>query len=202
MTRKLLLATGLALGLTGTASAADTSYVARTFTEPASRGLAVSKPLDEFVATSRARVIVPRAWKAKGNTQFETPGNGSCSYRVKFTVRSRVDDPGEAAARVEAAVPGSGRYVLDSGERGSGAFRVVRRAVSGGVHVDAQWSGVLTRRTDIAPKGKVVWTDLSVSAQSHAGDECHAGTYREVLGPQIGDALAVARTSLHFARKP
>jgi len=169
---------------------------------PASRGLAVKKPLDEFVAVSDARVLVPKRWTPKGTTQFETPSNGACSYRVRFTVNSRIDDPGVPSARVKAAVPGSGRYVLDEGERGGGAFRVVRKPVSGGVRVDAQWSGVLTRRSDIAPSGKVVWTDLSVTASSHAGDECHSGTYREVLGPQLSDALATARATLRFARKP
>ena len=186
----------------GTALAADDSLVIKHFKEPASRGLTVKKPLDEFVAVSNARVAVPSRWKAKGTTQFETPSNGHCSYRVKFTVRSRIDDPGDAAARVKAAVPGSGSFVLDQGERNGGAWRVVRKSISGGIHVDAQWSGVLTRRSDIVPSGKVAWTDLSVSAESHKGDECHSGTYREVLGPQLGDALATARTSLKFVKKP
>jgi hypothetical protein len=78
----------------------------------------------------------------------------------------------------------------------------VRKAQSTGVHVDAQWSGVLTRRKDIAPSGKVVWTDLTVSAQSSPDSECHSGTYREALGPQMGDALATARTTLRFQKKP
>jgi hypothetical protein len=194
------LALAGALAVTGTALAADSSYVVKHFKEPASRGLTVKKPLDEFVAVSDARVLVPKAWKAKGTTQFDTPSNGQCGYRVKFTVRSRIDDPGDAAARVKAAVPGSGPFVLDQGERNGSAWRVVRKSISGGIHVDAQWSGVLTRRGDIVPSGKVAWTDLSVSAESHKGDECHSGTYREVLGPQLGDALATARTSLKFVK--
>jgi len=43
---------------------------------------------------------------------------------------------------------------------------------------------------------------LAVTAASRTGDECHCGTWRERRGPQIGDALATARTSLHFVRKP
>jgi hypothetical protein len=148
------------------------------------------------------RALVPSTWKRRGTTQFDTPSNGSCSYHVKFTVHSRIGDPGDASARVAAAAPGSGPFVLDSGQRNGGAWRVVRKSVPAAVHVDAQWSGVLTRRKDIAPSGKVVWTDLSVSAQSHTGDECHSGTYREVLGPAIGDALATAKTSLRFQKKP
>ncbi len=40
-----------------------------------------------------------------------------------------------------------------------------------------------------------------MSASSGAKDECHAGTYREVLGPRIGDSLATATTNLRFVRK-
>jgi hypothetical protein len=202
---RLLAPAGAVAAVLCTAAAAGAAtghdYVVRTFSEPASRGLPVSKPLDDFVATSRARVVVPRSWRAKGTTQFDT-GGASCGYRVKFTVRTRIDDPGDAAARVKAAVPGSGPFVLDQGARNGVAWRVVRKSVPQAVHIDAQWSGVLTRRNDIVPSGKVAWTDLSVTAQSHKGDECHSGTYREVLGPQIGDALAVARTTLKFLKKP
>ena len=190
------------LSTAAAAGAADTTYVVKHFKEPASRGLPVKPPLDDLVATSDARVAVPKTWKPKGTTQFDTTKNPSCSYRLKFTVRTRIDGPGDAAARVKAAVPGTGAFVLDSGQRNGGAWRVVRKSVPQAVHVDAQWSGVLTRRSDIVPSGKVAWTDLSVSAQSHEGDECHSGTYREVLGPQTGDALAVARTTLKFVDKP
>ena len=190
------------LGTGAAAGAADTTYVVKHFKEPASRGLPVKPPLDDLVAVSDARVLVSKSWTPKGTTQFDTASNPGCHYRVKFTVRSRIDDPGDAAARVKAAVPGSGAFILDSGQRNGGAWRVVRKSKSGGIHVDAQWSGVLTRRTDIVPSGKVAWTDLSVSADSREGDECHSGTYREVLGPQLGDALATARTALKFLKKP
>src|SRR5689334_22840993 len=92
------LAVGAALVAGGTAFAADNAFVLKHFKEPASRGLAVKKPLDELVAVSDARVVVPRSWKPKGTTQFDT-GSSPCRYRVKFTVRSRIDDPGDAAAR-------------------------------------------------------------------------------------------------------
>jgi hypothetical protein len=59
---------------------------------------------------------------------------------------------------------------------------------------------VLTRRTDIVPAGQVAWSDVTVSAISRPGDECHSGTYRNRMGPQLGDALATARTTLTFDR--
>jgi hypothetical protein len=61
---------------------------------------------------------------------------------------------------------------------------------------------VLTRRADIAPAGQQVWTELRATAVSRRGDECHSGTYRESLGPALGDALATARTRLRFVRRP
>jgi hypothetical protein len=36
------------------------------------------------------------------------------------------------------------------------------------------------------------WQETVVTAASRKGGECHSGTYREVLGPQIGNALATA----------
>ena len=109
----------------------------------------------------------------------------------------------DAADRVAARLPAAGpRYVLDGGERGNRAFRVIRRKSSGGqVRVDALWTGVLTRRADVAPAGQAAWTEIRVRAASRSGDECHAGTWREALGPAIGDSLAVARTALHFTKK-
>src|SRR4051794_30565327 len=130
---RILLACGLVLALAGTALAADKTYRLKTYDEPASRGLPVAEPLDEFVATSRVRALVPSTWKARGATQFDTASRGSCVYRVKFTVHSRVDDPGDASARVAAAVPGSGRLVLDSGRRNATAWRVVRKSVPAAV---------------------------------------------------------------------
>jgi hypothetical protein len=78
---------------------------------------------------------------------------------------------------------------------------VRRPGIAGRVRAEALWVGVLTRRPDIVPAGQAAWTEVSVSAISRAGDECHAGTWREGVGPVIGDSLAVARTRLHFTRK-
>jgi hypothetical protein len=78
---------------------------------------------------------------------------------------------------------------------------VRRPGIGGRVRVDGLWAGVLTRRADIAPSGQSAWTEIHVAAVSRPGSECHAGTWREALGPTIGDSLAVARTRLRFTRK-
>jgi hypothetical protein len=187
------------------ATAATGDYVARSFDQPASRGLEVRPPLDEFRAVARARVTVPRDWRRldapAGRLRFLTPGAG-CKYRVTFTVTARVGERREAAEEVASRLtPRSARYLLDEGRRLGSAFRTVRRPSSGGiVRVDGLRSAILTRRADVVAAPQVVWADLGVAAASRTGDECHSGTWRERVGPQISDALATARTSLRFVR--
>jgi hypothetical protein len=208
--RQLLVAVGLtpvlALALTASASADRGRYLTRSFTETASSGLAVTGPLADRRAVSRARVVVPDEWRrlsAKpGQLRFETPG-GSCRYRVTFTVDSGLAAPRDPAQRVGELLPGPGaRYLLDSGQRGRAAFRVIREQSTGRVRLRGLRAGVLTRRADIVPAGQVAWSEIGASAVSRPGDECHAGTWRERLGPQIGDSLATVRTTLRFAAAP
>jgi hypothetical protein len=195
------------LACVSAAGAATTSrYTARTLNQPASSGLKVSGPLSAFRATSSARVVVPAGWTptggAAGQARFRVRQNGSCSYDLTYTATTALGATGDAAARVAAALPAPGaHYLLDSGARGNRAFRVIRRKTADGrIRLQALWAGVLTKRADIAPAGQAAWTQVRVTATSRKGDECHAGTYRDALGPNIGDSLAVARTKLRFVR--
>jgi hypothetical protein len=208
--RGRLLAGGLGLALTlgavPAAHAATNTYTARSFTEPANPGLTVQPPLDEFRAVSRARVIVPSNWTRlsapAGRLRFLTAGTAACRYRVTFTVHTTLAATGEASARLDQQLPSPGaQRVLDSGTHGAAAFRVVRPVSSDArVRLNALRTTVLTRRTDIVPSGQAAWSDLTATAISRPGDECHSGTYRQALGPQLGDALATARTTLDFVR--
>ncbi len=196
-------ATGAALPAGAADPAPDRDVI--SFSDPAADGLPVTGPLSEFRVTSKARVTVPTRWERRdtkpGRLRFRLARGGACTYDLVYTVRTSLGEPGSAQDRVERAVPAAGaRYVLDEGVHGRRAFRVVRRQGTSQVRIDAQWSGVLTKRDDIAPAGKVAWTDIRVLATSRRGDECHAGTYREAMGPDIGDSLAVARTALRFTR--
>jgi hypothetical protein len=205
MARPLVAALGLAL-LAVPATAASPRLDARTLTEPARPGLAISGALSDYAATAKARVVVPATWRrlraGVGALRFGVTQNPGCHYAVGYRVVSALGPSGSAVDRVAAELPAAGpRYLLDSGERGSAAFRVVRLKSAGDqVRVNALWSGVLTRRADIAPSGQVAWTEIHVSAHSRPGDECHSGTWRQALGPAIGDSLAVARAKLHFTR--
>jgi hypothetical protein len=121
---------------------------------------------------------------------------------VTFSVRTRIASPGDPAAYVAEALPAPGpAYLLDSGQRAGTAFRTVRQRSSGQIiRIDALWARVLTRRRDIVPAGQVAWSEIRVTAASRPGDECHSGTWRVGMGPQISDALATARASLKFVR--
>lgn len=207
MKRRLLMPSVLALSLALPAAAATSRFEARTFTEPAKPGLAVTGALSNYVATATAHVVVPVKWHRRaapaGRLRFATTQNPSCRYSLVYTVRSVIAAPGTAADFVATKLPAaSARHLLDSGLRGSAAWRVVRQpGIGGQVRVDALWAGVLTRRADVVPAGRTAWAQIQVTARSRKGDECHAGTWRESLGPDIGDSLAVARVKLKFTRK-
>ncbi len=131
------------------AVAATNTYVARSFTQPASAGRPVDKPLDEFKVVAGARVVVRTDWKTSaakpGQLRF-TSGNNICHYTTTYRTRTRIADDGSAEDYVTGALPSPGRgYLLDSGTHGSAAFRVVRQKTTNGiVHIDALWSRVLT----------------------------------------------------------
>jgi hypothetical protein len=198
------LGSALSLAIASPAHGDRGRYVALSFTEQATPGLAVSPPLEKFRVVSRARVVVPAEWRhlraRSGQLRFLTPG-ARCRYRVTLTVRSLLEQPRDAADYVADALPSPAQGpLLDQGQRGSSAFRVIHaRGSASEVRLDAIWAGVLTKRTDIAPPGQIAWSEIRVAAASRPGDECHSGTYRDRLGPQLGDALATARTRLHFA---
>ena len=198
---------GVALAFAAPATAATSEFVTRTLTESASPGLAVTGPLSDFVVTSRARVVVSTEWERRsapsGQLRFSTARNPGCRYNLTYRVKSVLAPNQDAVDYATARLPSPGaQYLLDSGQRGNRAFRVVRQRGTGGqVRLDALWVGVLTKRSDIAPSGQSAWTEVRVSAASREGDECHSGTWRQVLGPAIGDSLAVARTTLHFVEK-
>lgn len=204
--RGWLVASAVGLVFAASAGAQRSTFETRTFTEPANPGLAVTGALSGYRVTSVGRVIVPTTWRSlsapAGRLRFVTVNNPSCRYDVTYTVRSVLAPAQESSAYVAAALPSpSARHLLDSGVRGNRAFRVVRQpGIGGRVRLDALWATVLTRRADIAPPGQVAWTQIRVTAVSRAGNECHSGTWRQALGPAIGDSLAVARTSLHFTK--
>jgi hypothetical protein len=204
--RTWLLVSAVGLAFAASADAQRAMFETRTFAEPAKPGLAVTGALSGYRVTSVGRVIVPTSWRSlaapAGRLRFVTVNNPSCRYTVTYSVKSVLAPSQDVLSYVTTGLPSpSARHLLDSGVRGNRAYRVVRQpGIGGRARLDALWATVLTRRADIAPPGQVAWTQIRVTAVSRAGNECHSGTWRQALGPAIGDSLAVARTSLHFTK--
>jgi hypothetical protein len=146
------------------------------------------------MASPRASLIVPRAWKvlsrapARITLLTDKPG---CPYRVTFRARWKAGPDESATDHVTAALPASmPAYVEDWGVRRAYAWRVVRG--SGSQRIDGL-QAVGSRPSYYLrwlQPGQAVWRELAASAPKARPDaRCHAGFYREVAR-QIGDALA------------
>src|SRR4051812_43340796 len=141
--------------------------------------------------------FVPKAWQAlrpkdKRHLSFHE-GRPICRYTVTFTTRQAADTPETPVEHVTKAVPAAGAaYLLDYGQRGSStAWRVVRVKTAGPSGTQVRLRAMRADHRSIG-SGAHKWQETVVTAASRKGGECHSGTYREVLGPQIGNALATA----------
>ena len=202
--RRRLITAALVVTAAPVASAAAADYSTLSFREPASAGLPVQPPLDEFRAVSGARVLIPAAWTTlastrSGRRRYLITRNRECRFRVTWTVRTVVADPGSAESQLDAAIAAPARaHIYEQGVRNGKPWRVVRMSGAPTTSVRGAWVGVLTRRTDIVPTGKIVWTHITVDARARAGDECHAGMVGNAAR-DIADGLALASNSLRFA---
>ena len=209
MSRTLVTASAVVATLVAPASAgaATGTFTTQTLTERALSGsLPVTGVLSDLVATSSARVLIPSSWRRlrapAGRRSYRNTQNRSCTYTIGYRTSSVLGPRDGAPAYVAQRLLSTS---LDTSWTAAGAAAVpsgvVRRPVIGRrIRVDALWAGVLTRRADIVPAGQAAWAEIRVSAIAGVGDECHAGTWREALGPTIGDSLATARAKLRFVR--
>lgn len=187
----LIVASALASTSTAVAAAPRDSYVRHhisftqkgVFQEGNQEGLSVN-------------FVTPAAWtvakRTKTHLSFRV-GTTHCSYSVTFTTRLAQDSDETPLEHVTDAlqVPSS-PYVLDQGTRNSSAaWRVTRLKSS---NPRDQRIRLQAMRADhrVLGGGARAWQETVASAASRSGDECHAGTYRNTLGPQIADALATA----------
>jgi hypothetical protein len=137
----------------------------------------------------------PATWKvlrrsATGLTLRE--GNDICMYTVQAQATIVHVDVSNATDAARSLVPTGDGHLLETGQRGSAAWRVVKLRGNGTqVRVDAvraQPLRYITKRD-----GQPTWLATRLKAASDPGDECHSGTYRDTLGPHLGDALATLR---------
>jgi len=124
---------------------------------------------------------------SKSHRSFHA-GGSSCRYSITVSTRLVADGAETPAEHVTAALPvPAAAYLLDYGTRGTAsAWRVTRLKTTGGV---VKLSAMRADHRSLGGGGKG-WQETIVSAVSRAGSECHSGTYRATLGPQIGDLLA------------
>jgi hypothetical protein len=151
-------------------------------------------------ARLRSRVSFPADWRragdpAQGLTIIER--TRSCRYRVAVRLRVVTAAAADAAALVLAERPAAPpRGLLDAGVRGTAAWRVVKRPGAGRIRLAATWARTTVHtRPDGLPPDLHAYEQIVVSATAFAGDRCATGNYRDVVGPEIGDALATARVT-------
>ena len=166
----------------------------------------LTSPTEEVPGTDRRAVVrttvsLPATWGQVSGQQAQVlgfrEGSRGCTYRVLIISRIRLGDQADAASHAASVVPGEGRYVLDSGQRRSVAWRVVR--------IPTQLPQVKVRAVRVAPLGAIseqlgstAWLETIATATSDLGDECHSGTYRETLARGLGDAMATATVSAYL----
>jgi hypothetical protein len=150
------------------------------------------KPERHRIETSQASasILLPDRWQKARTSTASTLRTVSvhgreCRYAISFTVRRFAAPSAPAAEVAEERVPGARAYVLDRGARAGAAWRVVRRPGQAG---PTEVRGAL-----VVPAGQGQWREVAATARSRANDECHLGTYRDVVGPLIGRTLASAR---------
>lgn len=154
---------------------------------------------------TRAAVVVPASWKvlsrSAGSVRFLTPAR-KCQYEIRFSGGLLSGPDVEAATRVSVRLPGRRTYLQGAGTRDDDAWRVVRRRGSGGRRLD----GLLAVRArgfrGLSP-GTAVWFEVRAAAAALPNrQDCHAGFYRELLGPQLSDAFGAMRAEAFASRQP
>ena len=140
-----------------------------------------------------ASYFIPSGWKRTASTSasrtYRASSTGLCVFTVTVSTRIAPDADDTASDHVAAATPfQEPGHVIDAGTRNTAAWRVVRLP---GSRSDARvrLNAMLAVRNRLGT-GERAWHETTVTAISRKGDVCHAGTYRNVLGPQIGNLLA------------
>jgi hypothetical protein len=163
-------------------------------------------------ANVSARFLFPAAYgtpsSRHGALAFRVPGRSgspSCRFTVTFTVRVHASAAGAAAEHVAGDLPAEAPYLLATGQRDRGAFRVVRRprTAEGRIRLSAELALPAAHEPAAAPApGQDYWAEVRADATTAPGATCHVGTYRSVLGPQLADAMATARVTFASVGAP
>jgi hypothetical protein len=145
-----------------------------------------------------ARLSFPSDWRRRGRGAASLTleeRTAACRYVVAVWTRVVFAPQPTAAAMALAALPAdTPRGLLDLGVRGDAAWRVVKLPGDGRVRLRAVSETPAAQvSVPAADAGPRAYQEIVVTATSVAGDSCPTGNYRDVVGPEIGDALATAR---------
>lgn len=198
------LRTALALGALGAVGLGATVAGAVETASVKSRTVPITKAIDGMdtaYAQGTVRLGFPASWEAKtGKTSLVVKKKTSgCSYTITAKMDYVLLDRGtDTAPAVEAAAPATGPYLLDSGTRGTMSWRVTRPKDPSSTRtrllaVRLAPSAITPGAKAPLPAGKQAYARTIVKAIDGVDDECHTGTYRNSLGPAIGDALATQK---------
>jgi len=150
-------------------------------------------------ATADARITVPTGWRYLGTKHamqiYRIATDAGCTFTTTVTTNVALADSADAALLAEQLNSAGGPYLLDAGTRDGHAWRVTRQKtpVTALLGVGVYPDGI----TDEGVGGAGQQGFQIVTFSAVAGTTCHSGGYRDVVGPEIGDALAIARTSAH-----
>jgi hypothetical protein len=186
----------------GSVNARPTKYVRYTILQKTSAGFPVNGSAS-LRANYSASLILPAEWRRlgapAGRLRFVAGATGDCHYRIAFSTRVALGARGDPTSHVEASLSApDARYRLDQGVRGSAAWRVVRTAGRlASVQLRAQRAQAASGGSGL-PAGQTAWFEIDVTATSTQNSDCHEGTWRDVLGPALGDGLAAARTRVRL----
>lgn len=196
----LAAATGVLLVPAGAAPAASTGLAYRSVPlQSAVTGF------DGVVAKGSVRLLLPSSWVPRTTRTalvLRNTRSSACAYTITVRAAYVLGDRGaDTGPLVEALTPATGPFLLDAGTRGTTSWRVTRIKQAGSTSttrirlkaVRMAPSAITAGRGNPLPAGKQVFLRTTVTATDRTGDECHTGTYRDAVGPQIGDGLVMQR---------
>lgn len=152
----------------------------------------------------RARVVLPTSWhplpSSASRLRFRA-GHVACRFTVSISLTTVLGPTVAPADRLVSELPVTGpQYVLDSGERRPGAWRVTRRPGIAPVLIDGAYVRPAHADAGLLPAGQTAWATILATARSRPHSECHSGTWRSTMGPGLGDAFATTRTAAYARR--
>jgi hypothetical protein len=201
LARRMLPLAALALVALLSASTAQAAATWRSY------GIQTQAPvvgLDGTKTFFRASLLVKSTWRPesirRGTLRFRA-GTSLCPYTVTFTLKTALGPAVAPADRALADLPApANAYVLDSGTRKPGAWRVTRERGNMPIRIHGEYVRIAHPDAGLVPAGQAAWATIVATAKSHPGAECHAGSWRSNLGPGIGDAFATTRTAAYARR--